>query len=229
MAEPFTRFPYLAVGLGESPIVDVPEIVANTAGLEDLPGGAVIAPGNTREVRVGELLARLSGAIVGLGEVGHYVPRKSTELAVAAADGVTTITVDDAHPFVVGDVIVIDDDSNASDAETISAINYETNVITISALSGGTNPLPVNSRVYVTTNGLGTAVGIAAVRHTPNAEATAGFPAAQQNLYGRVKMFIKGTFYKNKLHGSADGVDTQGDTDLGGKDVVSSYGTLYTI
>lgn len=211
-----TEFGPLAQGIQNEAVEYPNEFVAETNSLVKLPGGVILANGSrARDVRAGDILARLTGTVSGVGTSGQYIVRKSAELAADAADGVSTITVDNPHPFAIGDTIVIDDGSNASDAEVITDINYTTGVITISGtLSGGTNPLPSGSRVYVSASGQGTAVGIAGERYT--------HPTTRAGVTGRTSMFIGGLFKKSKVYG----FDTKAETDLASTDVASSQGTL---
>lgn len=181
-----------------------------------LPGPIAYDAALTVEVRVGELLARHSST-------GRYWPRKSTELAATEADSQTVLSVDDAHPFEIGDVVTVGDRTGTY---TITAKDEDSspNTITVSSgLTGGTNPSPVNARVYVASNGLGNAVGIAAERFTPN---------TQKPAVGQGSMYIAGLFYKGKLKGSAAGVDTQAQSDLGGTTITRTGdpdGDLYRI
>ncbi len=195
-------FPPLGQGIVNEAIVEPDEILASTSGSEKLPGGVIIGGGvRVRETRVGEILARLTADVVDVGDLGQFIPRKSTENSATVATGQADVTVDDAHPFAVGDVILVDDGADAMDAATISAINYVTNVITVSAnFANGTNPQPVNSRVSVIASGQQNANGIAAERYTPNVTLT--------GITGRTSMYIGGLFKLAQLKGSADGLDT---------------------
>jgi len=214
-----SAWPYNAAGgQQEIAIENSNEILASTSGLEKLPGGVIVAHSLEREIRVGEILARLSAAVTGLGEIGQVVPRKSTEAAAVAAIGTQFVIVDDAHPFVVGDTLKFG--GTAAD-EVISAINYTTGRIdlatTLSAEVG------LNERVYVDTAGMKDAVGIAAERFTPVSGA-AGI------AHGRVSMYIGGLFKLAKLHGGgAGGLDTAAITDLGAVMITAGEGTLARI
>lgn len=211
MPLPNSNIPSRSIGYNEQPIEYPDEIRAGAA--EKIPGGVLYDPALTREVRIGELLARHSTS-------GRYWPRKSSETTASVGSTDTTVPVDDAHAFEVGDTVVVQDSTGGG---VITAIDYDDNILTVTALSGGTNPHPVNSRVYVNSNGLGTAVGIAAERYTPN---------NNFSFVGQGSMYIAGLFYKNKLKGSADGVDTQGKSDLGGVTIdrgTDPEGDLYRI
>ncbi len=219
-----SRFPPLGSGFFEIPVNDAPEILALAPG-EMIPGGAIIAVDAVREIRVGELLARLTADVAGLGSEGQYIARKSTEAAALSSTGANTVTVDDAHPFEVGDTLEF---TGGADDEVVESIDYDTNIITIVGTISGADVDP-NDRVFVTADGQGTAVGIAAVRYTPNSTLTDGAIVAQQDIFGKVAMYVAGSFKKNKLHGSADGVDVQGDTDLGGYDIIGNHELIYRI
>ena len=209
----------LGTGIQQEAVVYPNEFIAETSSIVKLPGGVVLANGaRARDIRAGEILARLTADVVGVGSSGQYIARKSTELAASAADAATSITVKNAHPFAAGDTIVIDDGSNPSDAEVIASIDYATNVITLAGtLSGGTNPLPANSKVSVTASGQGTAVGVAGERFT--------HPIVRTGLLGRTSLIIEGLLKKSRVYG----FDTQAATDLSGTDVIAPEGTLVRI
>lgn len=201
-------FPANSYGHVRTPLEEPNEILA-LAPATSLPGGVLFAPTLTREVRVGEILAQDSVS-------KFYLPRKSTEANGLSASGQNLLTVDDAHMFEVGDTLSFG--GTAADNDVVS-INYETNVITLAAnLSAN---VADRERVFVDSNGVGTAVGIASVRWTPRPEVAIEA--------GKGAMYIAGTFKKWRLHGSADGVDTQANTDLGGVTIQAPEGALYRI
>lgn len=203
--------PSHSVGIHQTPFDYPDEIRAGEA--EKLPGGVLYDSTLTREVRIGEILAIH-------GTTGRAWPRKSTELAAEATSTATALFVDDAHMFIVGDTLVVQDSTGGG---VITAIDYVTGEITVTALSGGTDPHPVNSRVFVNSNALGTARYIAAERYTPNTNFA---------VLGQGSVYIAGLFHKGKLKGSAAGVDTQANTDLGGVTIArlnDPDGDLYRI
>lgn len=213
-------WPYNASGGQQEIPVDYPdEIIASTSGLEKLPGGGIIAIENTREVRIGELLARLSADVAGLGKAGQLVPRKSGEAAALATSGAQFIMMKDPHPFVVGDTLTF---GGTADNEVITAINYETGRVDLATTLSAN--VAANERVYVNANGLGTAVGVAAERVTPVAE-TIGIAA------GRVSLYIGGLFYANKIKGglAGGGLDTAAIASLGAVVQASPVGSLARI
>ena len=77
-------------------------------------------------------------AVTDIGEAGQWVPRKVTRLAVATT-AITTITVDDAGCFDVGDTIGFGDGTTATDLGNITAgenrviSSIAGNVITLTA------------------------------------------------------------------------------------------------
>lgn len=221
-----SSFPPQGQGIVQTPIVTPDEILAATAGAEKLPGGVIIGGGvRTREVRIGEILARLTADVVGVGDEGHYIPRKSTELAATCATGQAVCVVDDAHMFAVGDTILVDDGASAMTAEIISAINYDTNTITVSTnFDAGTNPQPLDSRVSVIASGQNNANGIAAERYTPNVTLT--------GVTGRTSLYIGGLFKMGKLKGSDIGLDGTARAAFDapvGNDVNAPEGTLVRV
>jgi hypothetical protein len=112
-----------------------------------VPGGVMVKSG-ARPIRAGELIAVNSSTNLAAG-------RKSTQLDGVHETTVTDVTVDDAHNFEVGDTIAV----GGQTGKVITAINYETNVISIDAQLGA--QVADNARVYVSANAQGTAVGVA--------------------------------------------------------------------
>lgn len=214
-----TNFHPLTVGIQQDPIEYPNEILGEMNSAVKLPGGVILANGaRCRDIRVGELLARLTGDVVGVGLTGQYIARKAAQLTVAAAMGATSFTVGNPWPFSIGDTVVIDDGSNAADAVVITDINYTTGVITTAALANGTNPLPIGSKVTVTASGQSTAVGIAAERYS--------YPSTRTGLNGRTSMYIEGIFKKWRLY---NGIDTAAVSDLNAVDIIAPEGTLVRI
>lgn len=199
------------------------EIRAEMNSMVKMPGGAVIAVGErSRSIRPGEILARLSADVAGVGLANQYIARKSTELAAQAEAGATSIIVDDAHPFAVGDTITI----GAAADEVISSVDYDTNTIGLATTLSA--QVLVNARVHVNASGQNAAVGIAATRFTKRSYAD-NVPATTGQALGAMSYFTEGTFYLNKLHGSGDGLDTQASSELGAERMTSNYGTLVRV
>ena len=98
-------------------------VLLHMQGAIKYPAGIQVASGE-RGIRSGDILAKDTS------KTGDYaVVCKVTQLAAAASSGATTITVDDAHPFQVGDSIVVASQS----ARTIGSINYGNNQLTITS------------------------------------------------------------------------------------------------
>ena len=113
------------VGEGES----LPAVLYNTQFLQKIPAGFPTLEGG-RSIRAGDFLAFHS-----TGTNRMLVVCKSTLLAAAVGANAGSITVRDAHPFAVGDIINLDE--LTTEDITITAINYETNVLTVSGHSTG--------------------------------------------------------------------------------------------
>lgn len=212
-------WPYNASGGQQEIPVDYPdEIIASTSGLEKLPGGGIIGIENTIEVRVGEVLARLSADVAGVGESGQLIPRKATEAAALANSGQKEVVFKDAHNFKVGDVCGFGGTANDN---AIASIDYDTNTVTfVDNLSAN---VAKDEAIAVETNGQNSAIGIAAERVTPLAD-TIGIAA------GRVSVYIGGLFYKNKIKGGAgEGLDTAAASALGAVNIASPVADLVRI
>lgn len=73
-----------------------------------------------------------AGTVMGkVTATGLYGPVKKTTLAQTSALGATTSTLTDARFFQVNDTVKI-----GSETKTLTAINYDTNVVTHTALAG---------------------------------------------------------------------------------------------
>ncbi len=180
------------------------EVLANSMGLIKARGGVLVLK-DTRYFRAGELIAVNSST-------NKALPRKSTQLAATAATGVQVLTVDDVHAFEVGDVLTVGD---ASGTYIIQSIDRVTNIITLTAVtSGGTDPLPIDARVYVNANAVFTAVGIAL---TPMRAAKDTGKAVEDGdaVYGDVA--IRGAFVEAKIQT----LDSNAKTDLGGSSEIN--------
>lgn len=128
-------------------------VLYNTSFFEKAPAGFPVMSldGSAREraIRQGDFLA-----FVGTGADKKIIAAKETELRVALPAGATTtVQVKDAHPFKVGDTVRTAVNANSA---VISAVNYETNTITIPStdLDGA-----INDRLY--TPGKNDPIGIA--------------------------------------------------------------------
>ena len=211
-------YPTQGQGIVSDDIEYPDEILVSTQGAEKAPGGVIIAAGSrSRDIRIGEILARLTADVTNVGDSGQYIARKSTELAATAAEGQGDLTVDDAHPFVAGDTILILDGT----AEVIQSINYTTNVITIvgNITADGTDPRTLNGRVSVTASGQRNTNGIAGQRYTHNT-------ALGSTVTGRCSMYTAGLFRLAKLKGSgAVGLDTAARAAFAGTDQILAQET----
>jgi hypothetical protein len=201
-------FPNNAVGYMTLPVVHPDEILASMSGLEKLPGGTIIANGvRSRPIRVGEMLALLTGTVAGVGASGQWIARKSTELAVQFVPSASpqAISVDDAHMFAIGDTVTV----GANAPDVITGIDYDANTITTIA-TGGANPTLVNVRVHVDGNGQNATNGIAANRFTPSS-----ISEVAEATWGQVSVYIGGLFKRQFLRGSGDGLDVAAALALG--------------
>lgn len=169
---------------------EIPQILASEVGMVKNP--AVFAANLAKVVIPGQVLGRLSAT-------NEYIPAKLATVATAIADTTasTSIVVDDASPFAVGDVIAVTLDAGAVN-KTITAVNKDTNTITFTALGAGA--LSVGARVSTTAALGGTAVAIAAqyLAGGTNTEHYLDDAIAQQQMS---EVFRAGRFRKRKLIG----------------------------
>jgi len=123
--------------------------LATQTGAVTLPGGVVIDATNSYDgsntsfetlIRAGWILAKNTST-------GKYVPCKRTQ-ANGAGSSATALIVDNAAAFKAGDALQI-----GATTGTISAVNYSTNTITLTA----TKTWSDNDVVYCSSNGTGTA------------------------------------------------------------------------
>jgi len=177
----------------------IAEVLASNSGLVKPPGGVLVANG-TRPFRAGELIAVNSSTF-------KAAPRKSAQLSATAANAQASITVDDSWAFEVADVVTVGD---ATGTYTILSINRTTHVIVLTAvLSGGTNPHPLDSRVYVNANAVFTAIGVALTPMIDEKDITKALSEGD-GVYG--DLAIRGAFIEAKLQN----LDSDAKTDLGG-------------
>ena len=186
-------------------------VLAYAQGSVKFPGGGVVEAGK-RGLRAGDCLAYGKATSNGI----YFVVAKYTEVRTAATND--DIAVDDAHPFELGDVVVVGTDTG----KTITAINYETNVITV---SGGNFAHVVDDHVFVASTGttrgrISLAVAVASM---PMFDKYSGRSGNKSGLVSNVEFdtpygdaYIMGTFHASVLHnGNFTGTDLH--TDMGGE------------
>lgn len=112
-----------APGPGATTSQSFKEILASTDLQAKLPGGVLLVIGHGVVVK-GTVLGKITSG-------GKFGPYAVTTVATGGSSGDTTVIVTDASLFIVGDSVKIGTES----AKTITAINYGTNTITVSALT----------------------------------------------------------------------------------------------
>lgn len=178
----------------------VEEVLASAIGVVK-PLGGLLIKANSRKIRSGELLAIDT-------TTKKSFPVKSSQLAVAAANGQADVDVDDSNAFEANDVIKVGD---ATGTYTISAINRTTHVMTLTAnLAGGTDPHPVDSRVHVDTDERNKAKAIALSPMIDREDTE----LATKGEYTFGDCAIRGHFIKSKLKN----FNSDSNTDFGGED-----------
>lgn len=174
---------------------NIDAVLYDRQGLTLLPGGATIAAGS-RGFRVGDMVSRNT-------TTKRILVAKYSQVAAAAAVTTQAVQVDDAHAFEVGDVIHPRNHGTSTDqaARTITAINYSTNVITVS--ENWASALVVNDSIGNRSNQQHRPIGVALLPEMDKDAALLGFGAAAvapklgDVLYGTVA--ITGRFKYNKL------------------------------
>ena len=106
-------------------VENIDAVLFDRQNLTIFPGGATIAAGS-RSFRVGDCIARNVST-------KKLSVAKFTQVAAAAATTVAVVTVDDAHAFEIGDSVTPRTGGTDGASRTITGINYDTNVITVSA------------------------------------------------------------------------------------------------
>ena len=81
-------------------------------------------------------IARKGQVIVRKASDQLWIPYKRTEVAVAGATGDSALVVDDATVFAVGETVAVEDAANSP--FVITAIDYETNTLTLDDTLGAT-------------------------------------------------------------------------------------------
>lgn len=195
-------------------------VLFDNQGLELYPGGLRI-PGGGRAVREGDCIAINTSNDTGL--VAKY-----SQLAADADQAAVVATLDDAHPFAVGDVGVFDDGAALQETVTISAINYTTNVITFTPAIIAAAGFDIDDHFSVITNNVDEAIGVALTPLRDHRAAELGIPGADDlTPRGRTHMkgdiAITGRFRLARLRVLVDGTTPQNalDVDLGGTAILA--------
>lgn len=187
-------------------------VLLHLQGAVKFPGGLSIAAGS-RGIRSGDILTR-SVAISG-GNQG--IVCKWTRLRTAASSGDTTIEVDDAHPFEVGDPVHVGEPASLA-AINIVSIDYVNNIITLA--TGVTVNKAVDDEVEMRTHNAHRAVAIA---NTPLVDRYAYRTADKKDLvtprdrstqYGDA--YVMGTFKADVIQNGQFENGSQMQTDLAG-------------
>ena len=174
-------------------------VLYDRQGLMIMPTGATVAAGS-RAIRQGDFLARNTNT-------DKLIVAKNT--LVNGASSSRNVTVDDAHPFEIGDAVDI-----GGDDRNIVGINYDTNVITVNSDVTVANNDPVKCE----TNNQDEAFGVALLPLMDKEAANGGManmvtPKMGDHLYGDVA--IAGRFKVDQLIGFANG--NYYDTDMSGR------------
>lgn len=188
----------------EGTLEQITKVLASTHNLVKIFHGVLVKE-DARPIRAGEQIAISTDTKKAFG-------RKSTQLAAATTTSDTTIEVDDAHNFEVGDSI----DIGAQVDKEITAINYDTNVITIGTTVGGAES--IDARVHVSENEENKAKAIA-LTPVKDRENSALANRHGEFVYG--DLAERGVFVKTAIKD----FNSESDTDLGGAD--GQNGTYY--
>ena len=180
-------------------------VLFDRQGLMLWPGGGSV-PAGVRSVRGGDILARNTST-------KKFIVVKSSFLTALVAANATVVNVNDAHPFEVGDSIVV----GTATAETITAINYVTHQITLG--TSISKAVANKTAVKVITNGQGKGVAVALlpVRDKDAAileEKDDVTPRLSDTLYGTIA--LKGRFKYDKMKNFDTTVTGSLHTDLAG-------------
>lgn len=175
------------------------------------PGGLVI-PASTRAIRQGDPIAINTSTDKGL--VAKY-----SQFAGNEAQGQTVLSLDDVHPFAVGDVVVLDDGAALQETVTITAVDYTNNTITVTPAVADAGGFSTDEHASVVTNDVDEPIGVGLLPLRDKDAAKLGFganditPAEGDSLYGSVA--ITGRFKRAILKNFA-GTGNRNAADLGG-------------
>ncbi len=189
-------------------------VLFDKSGLQLYPGGLRIVQAG-RAVREGDPIAIDSGLLQ--GNVAKY-----SQLAADADQAALVVTLDDAHPFEVGDVATFDDGAALQEIVTISAINYTTNVVTFTPAIIDVAGFDIDDHFSVVTANRDEAVGIALTPLRDKRAAELGglaedvTPRERTTMYG--DLAITGRFRLARLRNLVDGTTPQNfiDADFAG-------------
>lgn len=175
----------------------IESVLYDNQGLTLIPGGVSI-PAGARAIRAGDFVARVSaGSSSPSSYAKKYIVAKYTQAAATAGAAATSVVVNDAHAFEVGDLVDLGSDLN----NVISSINYSTNTITFAAAIG--TAVSVNDEVFVSEDRKRNAIGIALLPSVDKDAVRLGYGSAYVTpregdvLQGAIA--LTGRFYVSKL------------------------------
>lgn len=186
-------------------------VLFDKQGLTLYPGGLPVAA-NQRAIRQGDPIAIDTS-------IDHAVVSKYSQIAATVATAATTATLDDAHPFEVGDVVVFDDAVALTETVTITAINYSTNVITFTPAIIDAGGFAIDEHVSVITNNVDEPIGIALLPLRDKDAAVLGLlvndvtPKERTTFYGSIALTGR---FRNAVLKNVAGTGNRNEADLGG-------------
>lgn len=107
------------------------EILASFEVIREVTNGITLDSSKVPADSAGDKIIKKGMPVAKITASGKFRPYTGTTVAVTAALGATTVELVDAGRLVVGDEVTI-----GSETKTISAIDYATNIITVTALAG---------------------------------------------------------------------------------------------
>jgi|GEM_PF-2497754 hypothetical protein len=106
------------------------EILASLEGIREVTNGVTIDTTKVPAAVDGSKLIKKGMPVAKITASGKFRPYTGTTVQTTAAASATAVILTDASRLIVGDEVTI-----GSETKTISAINYGTNTITVTALS----------------------------------------------------------------------------------------------
>ena len=193
-------------------------VLYDTQGLTLWPAGGTVAKGS-RSIRAGDILARDTST-------KKFLVAKRSAVSAAASSSVS-ISVDDAHPFESGDLLSI-----GTDSVTVASVNYDSNILTLTAgITAADNDLVT---LRGTTNNREKAVGVALLPVRDKDAALLGglddvTPKLGDEQYGAIA--ITGRFKYGKLRNFDTSIGSSFHAELAGRNQVDigSDGGVYII